>query len=217
MKSKSELIAEIALAEHPKTVVDIGYAQYPNTHFGNDTTVYGLDITSAPAPYNKTFICDLNKDPLPFPDEAIDVVTMGCTLAHVANPLRVLAEVNRVLKPGGMLITTSPNPNYYWETVLNVFYDTFKHRVSKAKHVEHFFEFSRYNMRTSTERTGFSLVKEVGYLFALVKTPFRFNPIHWPGLAYEIIYVLKKTGAPQAFATFETGTSIEHIPVELYR
>ncbi len=154
MEQKPQLIAKEILASKPSTVVDIGYAQLPNPNF-KDVRVYGVDIVEAPAPYEKTFVCDLNKDPLPFNKEEIDAVAMGCTLAHVANPLKVLGEVNRILKPGGILVVSSPNPNYYWENVLNIFYHHFKSRVIQAKHEEHFFEFSRYNMRTSAHRAGF--------------------------------------------------------------
>jgi hypothetical protein len=44
---------------------------------------------------------------------------------------------------------------------------------------------------------------ERGYLFAPVKTPFRFNPARFPGLSYEIIYAMRKTGVPQHYTTFE--------------
>jgi SAM-dependent methyltransferase len=215
MKSKLELMAEEAMIWKPTKLVDVGYAQLPNT-FLPGVKVYGVDIVQVPAPYEKTFVCDLNTDPLPFQDGEIDVVAMGCTLAHVANPLKVMGEVNRILKKDGILIVSSPNPNYYWENVLNIFYHHFKTRVSKAKHIEHFFEFSRYNMRTLGERAGFSMVKEVGWGFFLVKTSFRFNPITRPGFAYEIIYVMKKVSSPESYATFESEKGIEKVPTQLY-
>lgn len=214
-KSKLELIAREALSQNPKVILDIGYAQEPNL-FLKDIKVYGVDIIQTPSPYEKTFICDLNTDKLPFKDGEVDVVTMGCTLAHVANPLKVLAEINRILPMGGTCILSSPNPNYYWENVINIFYHFFKNRVAKVKHVEHFFEFSRYNMRTTTERSGFEVVKEIGYMFQFIKTPFKFNPIYTPGLAYEIVYVLKKTSAPQKFTIFKTREGIENIPTDLF-
>lgn len=217
MKSKSQLIAESVLSFKPRKVLDIGYAQEPNSFLRNpETTVYGLDIVEAAAPYDRTWLCDLNTEPLPFQDMELDAVTMGCTLAHVAKPLRVLAEVNRVLKQGGALVLSSPNPNYYWETVLNIFYRHFANRVSNAKHEEHFYEFSRYNMRTCSSRTGFHINKEIGCTFQLVKTPLRFNPVKAPGLAYEIIYVMTKTGVPKSFTTFETPSGIVNVPTNLY-
>jgi SAM-dependent methyltransferase len=216
MKSKLQVMAEEALAYKPSTIVDIGYAQEPN-QFLTGVKVYGVDIVEALAPYEKTFKCDLNIDKLPFETGKIDLVTMGCTLAHVSHPLRVLAEINRILKLGGILIISSPNPNYYWENVVNIFYNHFKKRVAKAKHEEHFFEFSRYNMRTITGRAGFEVVKEIGFLFQLVKTPWRFDVSRRPGLAYEIVYVLKKKGAPEPYATFEPASGgIERIRTDLF-
>jgi SAM-dependent methyltransferase len=218
MKSKIDLLTDEALKYPSKKILDIGYAQTPNSALGkNGAEVYGIDIVSAPAEnYKETYVCDLNTTKLPFKDGEIDLVAMGCTLAHVANPLKVLAEVNRILKPEGILIISSPNPNYYWETVLNVFYNTFKNRVSEAKHIEHFFEFSRYNMRTIGERSGFTLVNEVGYLFWLVKTKIRFNPISRPGMAYEIIYTFKKSGVPESYATFEDERGIHKVNTDLF-
>lgn len=202
MKSKNELIAEQVIVNG--IIVDIGHAQNPNTQL-KGKEVHGVDIVEVPVPanYTQSHKIDLNVDVLPFQDASVDVVTMGCTLAHVAAPLRVVGEIHRILKPDGLLILSTPNPNYYWENVLNIFYDYFKNRVVAAKHEEHFFDFSRYNIRTIADRMGFSLVKEIGCTFALVKTPIKFNP-RFPGLAYEIIYVLKKTGPIKHYATFES-------------
>lgn len=211
------MIAEVANRKHNR-ILDIGYAQYPIPElmqFGGE--VYGVDLVEWPSPYTKTFICDLNTDRLPFEDGSIDAVTMGCTLAHVAKPLKLLADINRVLAPGGVLVLTSPNPQYYWENVLNIFYHHFKKRVSKSKHIEHFFEFTRYTMRTSLERTGFTLVKELGSTFHLVKFGWKFDVEKFPGLAFEIIYVAEKTGEPDSFTIIEdaNGDAIK-LPTNLF-
>lgn len=219
--SKQKLIADALQSIRPGAtiIVDIGYAQTPNMLLkkaGNK--VFGIDLASVPVPagYDAVHQCDLNVEKLPFADGSVDVVTMGCTLAHVANPLKVLAEVNRVLRPDGVLIVSSPNPNYYWENALNIFYHYFKHRVVKVKHYEHFFEFSRYNMRTSADRTGFEVVREIGCTFALVKTPFVFDVQRFPGMAYEIVYVLEKKRPPESYATFEDKNGIKRLPTTLY-
>lgn len=45
---------------------------------------------------------------LPFPDEAFDGVVLTEVLEHCIDPRAALAEVFRVLKPGGLLLVTSP-------------------------------------------------------------------------------------------------------------
>lgn len=215
MKGKSQLIAEALYRAEPEAqrVLDVGYAQNPSTFLRGD--VYGIDIVADehPASYKEVKHVDLNDGQIPYADGFFDAVAMGCVLAHVANPVQLLEELHRVLKPNGVLVFSSPNPNYYWENVLNIFYHHFKARVSKAKHVEHFTSFTRYNVRTLADRVGFTLEEEVGMSFRLVKTKFAFHPFKYPGLGYEIIYVLRKTGEPEHYTTCELpGRGIVKVP-----
>ncbi|MBA2650406.1 MAG: class I SAM-dependent methyltransferase [Legionella sp.] len=46
---------------------------------------------------------------LPFADDSFDVVTCQTLLIHVENPMAALLEMKRVLKPGGLLLTSEPN------------------------------------------------------------------------------------------------------------
>lgn len=206
MKSKSELIAD-SLYRHatPQKILDVGYVQHSNPHLKGE--IYGIDIVEGlkPDSYKEVKRVDLNYQSIPYPDGVFDAVTMGCVLAHVTNPLRLLADINRVLKPGGVLVFSSPNPHYYWEVVLNIFFHFFKKRISKGKLVEHFYEFSRYNARAITDRAGFSIEKEYGCTFAIIKTGISFHPYRYPGLAYEIIYVAKKVGDPHMLTTRDGG------------
>lgn len=45
---------------------------------------------------------------LPFADESCDTILCTEVLEHVTNPEKVIAEFARVLKPGGIVITTAP-------------------------------------------------------------------------------------------------------------
>lgn len=54
---------------------------------------------------------DLGK--LPLEDDSFDLVTCFETIEHVENAEQGIAELRRVLKPGGILIISSPNPDVY--------------------------------------------------------------------------------------------------------
>jgi 2-polyprenyl-6-hydroxyphenyl methylase/3-demethylubiquinone-9 3-methyltransferase len=46
---------------------------------------------------------------LPFPDNSIDAVTCSEVLEHVEDAEAVVAEISRVLRPGGLLVFSMPN------------------------------------------------------------------------------------------------------------
>jgi len=54
-------------------------------------------------------MADLDHDPLPYPDRSFDLVTIAEVIEHVENHRAVLREIRRVLKPGGLVIITTPN------------------------------------------------------------------------------------------------------------
>jgi SAM-dependent methyltransferase len=52
---------------------------------------------------------DLNKA-LPFPNDRFDVVISLANLEHLENSRGVFQEIHRVMKPGGLLLLTTPTP-----------------------------------------------------------------------------------------------------------
>jgi SAM-dependent methyltransferase len=75
--------------------------------------VYGVDIDSGAVKiakkHEKTVVADLEK-PLPFPDGTFDGILAKDILEHVREPWKVVAELKRVLKKGGIIIATVPSP-----------------------------------------------------------------------------------------------------------
>lgn len=52
---------------------------------------------------------DVQSDPLPLEDASVDLVTCFETLEHVLDPMHLLIQANRVLRPGGTIILSTPN------------------------------------------------------------------------------------------------------------
>jgi SAM-dependent methyltransferase len=60
---------------------------------------------------------DLEKDSLPFPPESFDMVIMAGVLNHLKFWDNILAEVRRVLKPGGLIFISNPNLGWWVDRV----------------------------------------------------------------------------------------------------
>ena len=56
----------------------------------------------------ETHWADLD-EPLPFDDTSFDVVAAGELLEHLRDPRRLVAEVRRMLRPGGTFVASVPN------------------------------------------------------------------------------------------------------------
>lgn len=195
-------------------VLDIGYAEFPNHTSKN---LYGIDIAprpSIPLPqYLETKQVDLNTQPIPYEDGFFDTVIAGDVIEHVANPMFMLCEANRVLKPGGTLIVSTPNPYYYWELMQNLLV---RYAFMKARQEGHFTTFTRINMRNILERTGFALSKELGNFFSLIIVKWTFHWVRLPFLTYQITYIAKKIGLPQHYVLSKpAGEPLQKIATNL--
>lgn len=104
---------------------------------------------------------DLESHPLSIPSQFIDVVVCGEVIEHMSrDPMYLLAEVNRVLKPGGLLVLTTPNITSLWSLermlqghwpyiypVYNRFGSTDRHNL----------EYSPRELRQLLEAAGFAV------------------------------------------------------------
>jgi 2-polyprenyl-3-methyl-5-hydroxy-6-metoxy-1,4-benzoquinol methylase len=76
-------------------------------------TTKGIEISQDVAKYaRREFGLDIEArsfEELRFPGNHFDVVTLWQVLEHVPYPLMVLKEVYRILKPGGLLATSTPD------------------------------------------------------------------------------------------------------------
>jgi SAM-dependent methyltransferase len=89
---------------------------------------------------------------LPFPDACFDAALNIVTLEHLREPARALAEIARVLKPGGKLLVVAP---HQWE-------------VHQAPH--DYFRYTRHGLEYLLGKAGFASLEilPVGGLFRLL-------------------------------------------------
>ncbi len=108
------------------------------------------DVPDGFYPCQHDFECYL--DEIPRPDATYDAVILTQVLEHAPEPEAALRELNRVLKPGGVLLLTVP--------------------LNAPLHGEpwHFFHFTHYGLAELARRTGFSMTKcaKVGGAFWLL-------------------------------------------------
>jgi predicted SAM-dependent methyltransferase len=73
-----------------------------------------IGVDNNPNANQADVIWDLNVVPWPFEDESVDEVLADHVLEHLDDPLRFLAEVYRILKPGCRLILNVPHFSCAW-------------------------------------------------------------------------------------------------------
>lgn len=94
--------------------------------------VQGVDISKEAQLLAKNFpvsICNVEKEALPFADNSFDIVYSKSFIEHLNDPSLYFSEANRVLKPGGLLLTLVPD----WESNYKTYFDDFTHRSPFTK------------------------------------------------------------------------------------
>lgn len=99
-----------------------------------------------------------------FSEDAFDVVTLWEVIEHVPHPVRLLSEIRRVLRPGGMLLLSTPNADSLfhrgarWSYLLTLGQWSFPAR--RIYFSGHLFYFTGQTLTAALSKAGFS---EVGF------------------------------------------------------
>jgi SAM-dependent methyltransferase len=137
-----------ALARVPAgaSVLDIGARDRGLRRFLPEEVRYqGIEIDPAFARPD-VLIHDLSQG-IPFQPATYDFVFCLEVLEHVTDPFRTLAEMHRVLRPGGILVVSVPNPYHFKEIIWNMF------RIPDRQ--GHFFGWTWQTMTRLAETSGF--------------------------------------------------------------
>jgi len=97
-------------------------SHYPRDYPGKMKSLVGVGISGVELACNDqltSFVAqDLNQKPkLPFPDQSFDVVTCVVSFDYLTQPLAVMKEAARVLRPGGQLILSQSNRCFFTKAV----------------------------------------------------------------------------------------------------
>jgi len=101
---------------------------------------------------------------LPFNDVTFDVVTMLAVLEHLEDPEGVVAEVFRVLKPGGLLMMTVPSNAS--QPVLEFLAFTL-HVISEEEIRDHKRYYNRRSLVGLLDRNGFHVERHRYFQFGM--------------------------------------------------
>jgi SAM-dependent methyltransferase len=88
-------------------VLDAGAGDQPYRHLFAHCEYESADFELVEKSYAKsTYVCSL--DAIPVEDDRFDTVILNQVLEHLPQPMMVLHELRRVLKPGGTMICSAP-------------------------------------------------------------------------------------------------------------
>lgn len=163
--------------------LDIGFAKRPNPYLHG--YVIGLDLQRIPRPenYSATVVGDVTRNC--FAPVSFDTILAGEVIEHLEQPIQFLRDCRRLLKPGGLLVFSTPNPYYPPIILLNWF---MIRRYFFA--VNHKFEVGPRYMVRILENTGYRQVKMVsgGALLPVGKGGILTVPLP-KAICYHMIYI----------------------------
>jgi SAM-dependent methyltransferase len=162
------------------TVLDIGAGESPWRELMPQADYLGVDIEDGEAfgMRRRQDITYYDGGRLPFPDESFDHVLCTEVLEHIAAPHAFLADLRRVLRPGGSLILTIP-----WSARMHYLPNDY-------------LRFTRYGLALLLREAHFDLVemqergndiaaianKLIVWCIRLLRPPSRVNCLYtWPG------------------------------------
>ena len=119
----------------------------------------GLDITLKKLRYlrgggNRLARGDINR--LPFKSDVFSLIICSQVIEHVAFSLEIFSEINRVMRPGGILIIGTPDYAHLTWRVIEFFYGKLMPGAYADQHITHF---TREGLERTLSDSGFQILE----------------------------------------------------------
>lgn len=139
------------------TVLDIGcgFGESLGYYQSRNCDAYGVEIDSNITRVAEKFGYKVHVglfDPTLYPDIFFDYVTMDQVIEHNVDPIQTLKDVAQILRPNGIAILSTPNPNGWGAWV-------FRSRWINWHAPYHIHYFSRKSMQIAATKAGLTLEK----------------------------------------------------------
>lgn len=125
-----------------------------NAYSGTIERGIGFDVSVGPAPAENVELHAQAVDaPLPLPESSVDVVSCLAVIEHVDRPDVLAAEAQRILRPGGVFVVTTPAAEA--KPVLELISVRLR-LIDPTEILDHKRYYRPATLRTELERAGFS-------------------------------------------------------------
>ncbi|MDP3696878.1 MAG: class I SAM-dependent methyltransferase [Candidatus Taylorbacteria bacterium] len=141
------------------TLLDIGcgYGFFLELARQKEWSVYGMEPCAHARAYAASKSLKIDSEDIfvrAYKDEMFDVITLFYVLEHLPNPIKYLKEINRILKPGGLLLVRVPHTTPIVKLlkilgIPNRLYDV----------PSHLSDFSPCTIALALEKTGFNEIQ----------------------------------------------------------
>lgn len=167
MESRCEKIKAIAGKDSSLRLCDIGSGTGAFLYIAarDGFSVRGVEINKELADFAKErFSVDVScgrLEELNFPPESFDIVTLWDAIEHVAQPSRLLKEINRILKRNGLVAIETPNIDSLVHRLAIFCYHASLEKWTKPieiYNVHHLHYFSPSTIKRCVESNGFRIV-----------------------------------------------------------
>lgn len=167
-------------------ILDVGFMNWPNRHLRGDVIGVDLHARDTIPPYGHLVRGDAHA--FPFADEQFTAVVAGELIEHLIQPLTFLCECNRILRTGGRLVLSTPNPHTPVEAIKNLLF--FQPDPEANTHIAAF----PFQLMTKLALiNGFRLFHITGDYIRIPKLGLKIGSSWFPSFCVHQIFAFEKT------------------------